>query len=272
VFRWPACYHAGFKGGAAQLWMEYIDGQSGGGLNAAMLERAALELGRFQGRLYRQPPQSIACLSDTGFPEREFSQWHTQSFTHDFLVSKKCSLPEFLKQMLRGGKIPLGGGKSFEYSLLRSEVCDLPEHLKQMLMAVDDNKEAIFDQLKRLPIVLCHRDFWNENIFFADGKIIAIDWDGAGWGYMGEDIASLIADGIDPDDFEEYCRRLIPAYHRGVSEYLDISAIENFYIKEMIIIKFGYRILQSYTFKQSLGEKTRTVRQLQKIYEMEDTV
>jgi len=214
AFRWPKCYHAEIGNEQMRLWMEYIDGISGAGLDVAMLEQAALEWGRLQGRLYNRPEAlwHIACLGDAGFLEREFSQWHTQSFTYDFLISKKCSLPGFLKQMLKDGKIRLVDGKSFEYGLLRSEACGLPAHLKQMLINIDDDREAIFEQIKQLPVVLCHRDFWNENIFFADGSIVAIDWDGAGWGYLGEDIASLVADTDECEHFEVHCHKLIPAY------------------------------------------------------------
>lgn len=272
AFRWPKCYHAEIDGDRMHLWMEYIEGASGGKLTIEMLERAALEWGRFQGRLCNQPEalKGITCLSDAGFPEREFNQWHTQSFTYDFLISKKCSLPGFLKQMLRDGKIQLVDGKSFEYGLLRSEACDLPEHLRQMLIGIDDNQEAIFGQIKRLPVVLCHRDFWTENIFFVNGSIVSIDWDGAGWGCLGEDIASLVADADDCRHFEAYCRRLIPAYYQGISEHLDISAIGNFCVKEMILIKFGYRLLQKYMFTQSPGKRNQAMCMLQKIYEMEN--
>ncbi len=86
---------------------------------------------------------------------------------------------------------------------------------------------------------------------------------------MGEDIASLIADDIDYEYLDEYYRRFIPAYIRGISEYIDISAIENFYIWEMIIIKFGYRFLQCYMFSQSSEVKEQQVNALQKLYELQ---
>jgi len=47
-------------------------------------------------------------------------------------------------------------------------------------------------RIERLPVVLCHRDFWVANIFYKDQKILLLDWDTTGWGYMGEDIASWI--------------------------------------------------------------------------------
>ena len=143
-----------------------------------------------------------------------------------------------------------------------------------MLIDMDDNAEAIFSDIKKLPVVLCHKDFWTENIFYSDsdsdvnGKIILIDWDCAGWGYMGEDIASLIADDIDYTRLNEYYSRFIPAYYRGISEHTDVSQIENPRVKEMILIKFGYRFVHRHMFAETDDVKRININALQKIYEL----
>jgi hypothetical protein len=268
--RRPECYHLELSNDTSELWMEYIEGVSGGDLSIEMLEQAALELGRFQGRINRQHQdfKSIACLGDTGFLEREFNQWHTQSYTYDYLISKQSRLPEFLKEMLKNGKIQLVDGKSFEYSYLRSKGCDIPEKLKQMIANIDDRKDDIFRRLENLPIVLCHRDFWNENIFFTDGAVVLIDWDTAGWGFMGEDIASLIVDGMDVDRFEENYNRLVPAYLKGLKEYMDIPTIDKMCIFEMILIKFGYRMMQERMFSEAFDKNNWGMNALQKVYEI----
>jgi hypothetical protein len=46
-------------------------------------------------------------------------------------------------------------------------------------------------------------------IYSSDDKIALIDWDTAGWGYMGEGIASLIADESDVNYMTEYYNRCI---------------------------------------------------------------
>lgn len=268
ALRRPECYHAALNTGenGTELWLEYIEGLSGGFLTVGMLEQAALELGRFQGRSKdSECIRNIKYLGDSGFMEREFAQWHTQTYTYNFLVSDACRMPEFLKQMLKSGDISLTDGKSFEYGCLRSKACDLPDHLKRMLTETDDRQNEIFDDLKNLPVVLCHRDFWNENIFYSDGKIKLIDWDTAGWGFIGEDIASLIADGMSVDRFEENLRVLIPAYLKGLSEYMD-AAVGEKQILTMILIKFGYRMMQEYMFSPDPEEKNRGADALQKIY------
>ena len=303
--RRPTCYLGEKREDEIELWTEYIDGISGNSLSVEILELAAAELGRFQGRLHRELStvrvsdlsrkaklefayceeslaekhhsdpmiseilQEITCLGDTGFMEREFEQWHTQMFTHEFLISEECRLPESLKQMITTHKVRLFDGKSFEYSFLRSEACDtIPEHLREMLIDVDDRKGTLFDDIKSTPIVLCHKDFWIENLFEINGEFRLIDWDCAGWGYMGEDIASLIADETEPTHMETYFHRLVPAYFRGIGEYMDISFTRNSHVREMILIKFGYRILQEYIFSESSDVKGRQIKALQAIFNM----
>lgn len=181
--RWPEYYHAEMNGDEIHLWIEYIDGISGHRLDIETLEFAATELGRFQGKIYKQQEMLINMnsLSRPYALRKNFEQWHTQTFSHEFLISDQCRLPGFLKQMLKNGEIQLYNGKSLEYGYLRSERCDIPEYLKQMLFDIDDNKEVLFNSFKRLPVVLCHRDFWVENIFLSEGKIRLIDWDCAGF-------------------------------------------------------------------------------------------
>ncbi|MCL2774465.1 MAG: aminoglycoside phosphotransferase family protein [Oscillospiraceae bacterium] len=238
TLRWAEYYHFEIESDAIQIWMEYIDGISGNALTIEMLEYIAEELGRFQGRLYKTPGilKNIGCFSDVGLIKRRYLQWNPETS---------------------------------EYQYIRSENCEIPEHLTQMLIDMDNNIENIFTNITKLPVVLCHRDFWIDNIFYVDGKIVLIDWDCIGWGYMGEDMAGLIADDItDMKYLDEYYHRFIPAYYKGISEYMDISAIDDNYIWEMILIEFGYRYVQRYMFAESTEYKNQQITALQKLYEI----
>ena len=269
ALRWPSCYLADMDGSQTHLWLEFIDGVSGRDLTPGMLEQAALELGRFQGRLSRHPEglQKTSNLGDIGFLRRDFAQWHTQAYSEAYLLSDACRLPDHLKQQLKTGDIRLYAGKSFEYSALRSQGCALPEHLKQMIFDLDEQQEERFASLDRLPVVLCHRDFWIENIFATDGGILLIDWDTAGWGYAGEDIASLIIDETEPGCVDSYIRKLIPAYRQGLAEFADVSGIDEGRILDLILIKFGYRMVQTYLFSDSFDVKQEQVNLLQLLYD-----
>ncbi len=219
-----------------------------------------VELGRFQGRILQDPSlvRGIRCLSDTGFTRREYAELHVQQFTYEYLISPPCRMPEFVKEMLKTGELIFIPGKSFEYAMLRSPGCDLPKHLKQMLIDTDNRAEDIFRRLGALPTVLCHRDFWVENIFHTPEGIRLIDWDTTGWGPLGEDIASLVADDVDFDSFEENLKNCVPAYLRGVAEYADVSGVDSLHLRDQILIKFGWRMMQSYMFTRSPDEKAPT--------------
>ena len=269
-FRWPGCYHTEMSENEIQIWMEYARGVSGEDLTIEMLEQAAFELGRFQGKIYSQPElvKALSNFGNTGYLKGDYEQWHTQKYSYEELIAEDCPLEDEQKEAIKNGAIQLVEGKSFEYSYLRSDECGIPQHLKQMIMSIDDTMDTLFNEISKLPVVLCHRDFWIENIIYVDGKIRLIDWDTAGWGFLGEDLASLISDDIDYENFEEYCQKLIPAYYNGISEYMDISNISHKFIREMILIKFGYRLVQGFMFADDDEEREEAVNALQKIFAM----
>ncbi len=240
TFRWPACYHAEINAeeNEWELWLEYIDGVTGLGLTIDMYEQAALELGRYQGKLYADRPavlQSLANLSHADFMKNRYRHYRSWPIVYDYI---------------------------------RSEECEFPPHVRQMLVDIDERADEIFARIERLPLVLCHRDFWMTNLIYADGMIAIIDWDTSGWGYLGEDLASLIADEADIDHMVEYYRRCVPAYYQGFSEYADVSSIADPCVYEMILLVFGYRLVEGYLHADDDDEKTKYIRTLRKIYEM----
>lgn len=237
-FRCPECYHAEINGDEIQLWIEYIDGKSGLNLTPEMYEHIAEELGRFQGRLYTEQPnilQNLTNLSKVEYMKNYYLRYQSWNVLYDYI---------------------------------RSDDCEIPKHLCKMLIDLDNNAGEIFNQIEKLPIVLCHRDFWVENIFYSDGKIVLIDWDTTGWGYMGEDLASLITDEADVNYMIEYYQKCIPAYYRGFSEYADISRIANHCVYELILAMFGYRLVEWYKFTESPEDKSLHLSTLQKIHEL----
>ncbi|HPF87230.1 MAG TPA: aminoglycoside phosphotransferase family protein [Candidatus Limiplasma sp.] len=238
-FRSPRIYHAGIGDTFNQLWMEYIEGASGAQLTIDAMERAAFALGCFQGRCHQQASalRAISCLGDMAYLQRDFAQWTPYTM---------------------------------EYRYLHSDDCTLPQHLRQMLIHIQKNADAIFKELRALPQVLCHRDYWTENIFVKGDTVVAIDWDTAGWGIPGEDIASLIADETDATQIGAYYRRLVPAYRRGLSGAVTLPPAEALPIKEMILFKFGYRLLQQFMFSPSSEAKAQAIVALEQIRALPD--
>jgi len=248
--RWPDCYHAEINDEETEtrLWIEYIEGISGLDLTGDMYERAAEELGRFQGKLYAERPAVLFNL--TNLSKVEFSK----KFYLHYRSWKKV------------------------YDYIRSDDCEIPKHLCQMLIDIDENEDIVWGRIEKLPVVLCHRDFWVTNLFYKDGKIVLIDWDTAGWGYMGEDIASLIADEADVKHMVEYYQRCVPAYYKGFSAYADATHITDYCVYELILVMFGYRYVEWYMNAESGNKLSETedkkafhLQALQKIYEMRRT-
>lgn len=246
-FRWPECYHVEMneEENETQVWMEYIDGISSLDLTGDMYERAAEELGRFQGKLYAERPailQNMANLNKVDYTKNFYLHYRSWNRVYDYI---------------------------------RSDDCEIPKHLCKMLIDIDENADELFNRIEKLPIVLCHRDFWVANIFYSDGTIILIDWDTTGWGYLGEDLASLIADEADIEHMVEYYRRCIPAYYKSFSEHADISHITDNCVYEMILLMFGYRLVERYMnagsgtkLQENDDERMLNIHIMQKIYEM----
>ncbi|NGZ76538.1 aminoglycoside phosphotransferase family protein [Saccharibacillus alkalitolerans] len=238
--RWPTCYHAKMNAEANQfeLWLEYIEGTSGPRPTLEMYEQAALEWGRYQGKLYAEQPAVLRGLANLGTADfMHKNYWHYRSwpFVHDYI---------------------------------RSAECRLPRHLSDMLIAIDEQSEKIFARIRSLPLVLCHRDFWSTNLIHADGTLKLLDWDTAGWGYPGEDLASLIADETHPDYMLDYYHRCIPAYVRGFAEHAGDLRLEKEKVYEMILLIFGYKLVESYLHPEDAQDQEVVIRVLESIYEM----
>ena len=239
-FRWPKCYHAEILGDETHIWMEYVEGVTGLNLTGAMLEHIAEELGRFQGRLHAQQPEVLDTLSN---------------------LSGKDYIKNHYLHYKSWNEV---------YDYIRAEECEIPGHLCDMLIGLDEHSDEIWENIEQLPVVLCHRDFWVANILYTDRGIRLIDWDTTGWGYLGEDIASLIADEADITHMAENYERCIKAYYKGFSEYVDISHIKSFHVKELILFMYGYRLVEWYKFAKTAEQKALQIATLQQIYEMED--
>ena len=69
----------------------------------------------------------------------------------------------------------------------------------------------------------------------------------------------------------EYYRKCVPAYYKGFSEYADMSHITDNCIREMILVNFGYRLVEWTINAKSPQDKALNIDTLQKIYEMGKT-
>ena len=238
----PDCYHAEINADETetQMWTEYIEGISGDGITIEMLDLAVAELGRFQGRIYKEQPQSLKNISCIKKIKREETK---------------------------------------EYRYIRSDDCAIPKDLRQIIINNDVEMGKIFKN-SDIPVVLCKGDVWAYNMIYSDGKIIHIDWECANWGYICEDILGLIGNEIVPYSFEafrintekleKYYRRFIGTYLKGFSEYADISQIALSLVWKIFITRFGYTIISWYLNVETEEKKQEHINELYKLYELEE--
>lgn len=267
-FYWPTALATTFDDQKTEIWMEYIEGVSGNQLTLEMLEKASFELGKFQSKLLKDEKllHPFSCFLPKDFMENDFNLWHKQSYSYEYLCSDKCRIPSHVKEWVKNHYQT--ANHSIEYEFLRSDACDLDPHLKQMIIDLDYRKEDVFSDIHQLPVVICHRDFWIENIFYDQGKIVVLDWDCAGYGFLGEDIASLIVDETDVMMQPEYFLKLTTAYNHGLSQYSPLTWIDPRHIYEMMLIKFGYRLVQSYMFTSTVDVKEDCAERLTMLYQI----
>jgi hypothetical protein len=236
-FRWPECYYSQINENYIELWIEYIEGIKGLDLTIEMSKKAAYFIGRFQGKLYKEKHylNELTNLSNIDFMKNVYLYYRSWSELYDYI---------------------------------RAENCEIPKHLCKMMIDIDENEKNIWQNINKLPIVLCHRDYWNMNIFYTNNKFRIIDWDTTGFGYLGEDIASLIIDETDINIIVSCYKECIPEYYRGFSEYTDTITIKDNCIYELILIMFGYKLIEGFKFSESDKEKNLLLNILQKIYEI----
>jgi hypothetical protein len=120
-FRWPECCHVELneEENETQIWMEYIDGISGLDLTDDMYERAAEELGRFQGKLYAEQPAFLQNLTN---------------------LSKVDYMKNFYLRYRSWKRV---------YNYIRSNDCEIPKHLCKMLIDIDENADSIFNRIEK---------------------------------------------------------------------------------------------------------------------------
>jgi thiamine kinase-like enzyme len=238
ALRLPRLFDAQITDDQTQILMERVEGATGSDLTPEMLERAARLLGRWQGRLYAQRPLVLQTLTNLSQPDamKDF-YWHYRGWdvVHDYV---------------------------------RSADCEIPKHLCDMLVRMDAQANDLFLQIEKLPVVLCHRDFWINNIFVLPDRVVLIDWDTTGWGYFGEDMVSLIADEADPKHMAALYRTCIPAYTQGFAELAELSPLQKDYIAERMVLHYGYRLVEWFLHAEGDAEKVAQVEVLQKLYEI----
>jgi len=98
----------------------------------------------------------------------------------------------------------------------------LPAQNAQRLLELWKHREHLTAALDRLARTFCHHDAFGGNLVrHASGKTIALDWEFAGPGALGEDLGPLIGGSVamfavDATDIEDLSRTCLDAYREGL--------------------------------------------------------
>lgn len=235
---WPKCYHLESQGGELGLWMDYVEGHTGQDLSVDMFVDISRILGSYQGHMYVNQMdkfKAIDNLSQSNFLKESYLRYRNHAEFYDYI---------------------------------RHESCDLPRPVLDMLIRNDEDSERIWQAIEALPIIICHRDLWSTNVFYQPGRVTLIDWDTTGYGYMGEDIASLVADEVPPEKMKALYPLCIEAYYEGLSEHYDVSGIQNHCIHELILMLYGYRLVADYMYAKDDSSKQLARQTLEALADM----
>ncbi|SFL74810.1 Phosphotransferase enzyme family protein [Paenibacillus sp. 1_12] len=192
----PVCYNMEDKQqGEIWLWLEHISGHHGIHLSGDHYALISRHLAHFQGTyLTGKPLPSYPWLSTQYWLVQTMSQWGTRAIP--WIQTNKET------------------GLSME----------VVEGVQQLWA----ERDQLLDVFYSLPRTFCHRDFSAGNVFLTQDatgmdQTVVIDWDCAGIGIAGEDIADLVGEALifykfDPAKAVELQEKIVSHYILGLQE------------------------------------------------------
>ena len=182
------------------LWLEEVTGQTGTQMSLEDYGLAARHLAHLQGRyLMDRSLPSYPWLSTRRWVANTVSNWGT-------------------------GALPWLQSHRPESSSDRV----FPSEVIHGLLHLWAERDEFLDQLDTVPRTLCHRDFNAANLFVRGGageggQTTAIDWDCAGIGTIGEDIADLVGEALvffafDPTQARVLKETVLSGYLAGLRD------------------------------------------------------
>jgi hypothetical protein len=197
----------------AWLWLEDLGSSVAQPWSIAEYERAARDLGRFNG----------AYLSGRALPD---ASWLSRDLLHSLVQERQAE-----RAMLRAPA-------TWAQPLVRSLY---PEPFTTRLGRLWAAEEPLLQALVKLPRTLCHHDFWRPNLCGRNrsgiDETVAIDWALVGHGALGEDLGQFVGGTLLLAETEdEIALQLGPAALHG---YLDGLADAGWY-GDWRLVQFAY--------------------------------
>lgn len=208
----------------AWVWIEHIQEVTGKQWSLDHFQRAARQLGRFQGTYLHMTP-----LID--------QPWLSQSFFRTVWDEK---------DWWSGFMNPASEENAWKSPIAQS---GFDEKQKSRVLQLLAEKQRFFDVNDRLPQVLCHYDasrrnfIWSRSAQTGEEELVGIDWAFTGIGALGNDLGQLLGTSIfffeyNPTDAETLEAALLDGYLAGLAD--------NGVIVDAQLVRLGYLISLSF--------------------------
>lgn len=199
------------------MWIEHIDGMTGNEkLHAPELSLSIEKLGFLQAWYNRNGNMNLPYIRSYPAVKSSFDLWYGKM--RDTLIQ------------------PVSG---------------FPDELRETLNHYASKADELFESLTSLPPTLCHGDVHHDNLFIRKSEsgtdVYLIDWDSAGFGYMGEDAVDVLMEAFVYSDRDVsllpcFKKNIIESYIRGAkSGGVDLTLSEA-QIRSIFVLAWGFRI------------------------------
>ncbi|AKB51838.1 putative phosphotransferase related to Ser/Thr protein kinase [Methanosarcina barkeri str. Wiesmoor] len=238
VLKLPRCYLLEESEGITQIWMEFIEGKTGNKkLHGNELALAAQKLGELQAEFHLYGERDLPYLRNYPAVRSSFNLWWNR-------MKSRLSRP----------------------------IDGFPDELRHILNDYALHANNIFASFDTLPLTLCQGDFHHDNLIFRESAgetdIYLIDWDCAGYGYMGEDAVDVLMEAFvyssrDISLLPYFKQKIIDGYCEGVRSRGIDFAMCNTLVRDIFALAWGFRIANLYLFYKDELPKKRCIEILQ---------
>lgn len=186
------------------LWLEHIQEATGKHWPLEHFQRAARQLGQFQG----------AYLCGIHLPQQP---WLCRPFFRSVWAENDYWAP-FMD--------PLTEDNAWKSPIVQRAFQD---RYRSRILRLLDEKERFFEVNDRLPQVLCHNDAHRRNLMWTHSsktgqeELVALDWAFVGAGAIGNDLGELVGNSLYfldhiSNEFETFSEAILENYLAGVSD------------------------------------------------------
>lgn len=234
TIRLPQCYHLEEDMEQVRIYMEFIEGKTGNTqLHADELALAARRLGAMQADFHLHGKKDHSCLRSFPAVNSSFDLWF-------------------------GRMGPL----------LQNPIEGFPETLRYTLNQTAERAPQLLHSFQNLPRTLCQGDVHHDNLILQDGsrgtEVYLIDWDSAGYGFMGEDAVDVLMEAFVYSDrevslFPLYRQTILDSYCAGVQSGGVGFAISDALFRDLAALSWGFRIADLFLYYQDDPSKNRCI-------------